>query len=153
VFAGKAARGKSSLGWFYGFKLHLVVNTLGEVLNFACTPGNIDDRQPVPALLAALNGSVFGDKGYLSRPLHTALAHTGVRLVTDPRSNMSAPALDPADRRLLRRRFLIETIFDQLKNDLHIDHTRHRSVANFFVNLWAGLVAYAHQPRKPALAL
>lgn len=152
VFAGSAARGKSSMGWFYGFKLHLVVNTVGELLNFACTPGNIDDRHPVPTLVTTLHGKVFGDKGYLSKPLQLALLQTGVHLVTDQRSNMSAAPLDPADQGMLRRRFLIETVFDQLKNDLQIDHTRHRSVANFFVNLWAGLVAYTHQSRKPSFA-
>lgn len=152
VFRDSAERGKSSMGWFYGFKLHLVVNSVGALLNALCTPANIDDRKPVPTLVAGLHGKVFGDKGYLSAPLREILAHTGVHLVTDSRRNMSAVPLDPADQGMLRRRFLIETIFDQLKNDLHIDHTRHRSVANFFVNLWAGLVAYTHQSRKPSFS-
>jgi hypothetical protein len=48
VFAGLAARGQCSLGWFYGFKLHLVINECGEVLAFTLTAGNVDDRKPVP---------------------------------------------------------------------------------------------------------
>lgn len=151
VFAATAARGKSSMGWFYGFKLHLVISSQGELLNFACTPGNCDDRQPVLALVASLFGKVFGDKGYVSHPLRLALALQGIQLVTDPRANMHSSPLDPADKRLLRRRFLIETIFDQLKNSIQIDHSRHRSPTNFFVNLWAGLTAYTYRLKKPSL--
>jgi len=153
VFVAHAQRGKSSMGWFYGFKLHLVVNTQGELLNFSCTPGNCDDRKPVPTLVAGLFGKVFGDKGYLSQPLRASLARTGVHLVTDYRANMHSPPLHPTDKGMLCRRFLIETIFAPLKHGTQINHSRHRSLANFFINLWAALSAYTHQVKKPSLRL
>ena len=153
VFAGSAQRGKSSMGWFYGFKLHLVVNDKGDLLRYCGTPGNCDDRQPVPDLLRGLSGKVFADRGYLSHALTTALSAQGVQLVTDKRANRRAPALDPADKAMLRKRFLIETIFDQLKHTFQLDHTRHRSPDHFRLNLAAALCAYALQPKKPALRL
>ncbi len=138
------------MGWFYGFKLHLVVNTQGDILGYCCTPGNCDDRQPVPDLLTGVSSKVLADKGYLSQSLTNTLAKQGVQLVTDKRANILGPDLDPLDKALLRRRFLIETIFDQLKNDFHLDHTRHRSPGHFRVNLTAALCGYTFQHTKPA---
>jgi transposase len=153
VFAGLAQRGKTSMGWFYGFKLHLAVNRQGDILAACCTPGNCDDRQPVPDLVAGLAGKVLADRGYISRALTDVLAQQGIHLVTDQRANMHRPDLDPADKAMLRSRFLIETIFDQLKNDFHLDHTRHRSSDHFRLNLAAALCAYTLQSNKPALRL
>jgi len=153
VFAGLAARGKTSLGWFYGFKLHLVVNDRGELLTFRLTPGNVDDRQPVPRLARCLFGKLFGDKGYLSQALFTLLFDQGVELITSVRKNMKNRLMPLTDKLLLRKRSIIETINDQLKNISQIEHTRHRSVSNFLVNLVAGLIAYGHQPKKPSLNL
>jgi DDE family transposase len=117
VFAGRAARGKTSVGWFFGFKLHLVVNDQGELLAFCLTPGNVDDRHPVPKLATGLIGKLFGDKGYLSQPLaqHLLVTH-GLHLVTKLRKKMHNRLLDWSDRLLLRKRAIIETITDQLKN-------------------------------------
>jgi hypothetical protein len=154
VFAGRAARGKTSVGWFYGFKLHLVVNDEGELLAFCLTPGNIDDRRPVPKLTTRLFGKLFGDKGYLSQPLAEQLLVTrGVALITKLRKKMHNRLLDLSDKLLLRKRAIIETINDQLKNICQIEHSRHRSPINFLVNLIAGLIAYCHQPKKPSLGL
>ena len=153
VFAGLAARGKSSMGWFYGFKLHLVVNDQGAILSFFLTAGNVDDRQPVPQLAKALFGKLFADKGYISRKLFEQLFAQGVQLITPIRKNMKNRLLPLMDKLLLRKRAIIETIYDQLKNISQIDHTRHRSVDNFLVNLLAGLVAYTHQEKKPSLNL
>jgi hypothetical protein len=84
VFDGRAARGKTSVGWFYGFKLHLVVNDQGEILAFCLTPGNVDDRHLVPKLATGLVGKLFGDKGYLSQPLAQQLLVTqGLQLITN----------------------------------------------------------------------
>jgi hypothetical protein len=117
VFRVDARRGKTSVGWFYGFKLHLVVNDRGELLAFCLTPGNTDDRRPVPRLVRRLFGRLFGDKGYISQPLAEQLLVThGVRLITKLRKNMRNILLPLADRLLLRKRALIETIIDQLKN-------------------------------------
>jgi transposase len=152
VFRDLAQRGKTSLGWFYGFKLHLVINHQGELLACQVTPGNTDDRRPVPTLAARLWGRLFADKGYLSQSLMQELWQTRrLRLVTHLKRNMANRLLLLHDKLLLRRRALLETVFDQLKHLLHIDHTRHRSATNFAVNLVAGLVAYCHQPTKPSI--
>jgi hypothetical protein len=153
VFKTIAQRGKTSMGGFYGFKLHLVVNDRGELLAFRLTPGNVDDRRPVPQLIRGLAGKLFGDKGYLSKRLFQALFEEGLQLITPIRKNMRNRLLPLFDKLLLRKRALIETINDQLKNISQIEHSRHRSVANFMVNLVAGLVAYTHQPLKPSLNL
>jgi transposase len=153
VFAGLAARGKTSVGWFYGFKLHLVVNDRGDLLAAYLTPGNVDDRQPVPHLARRLCGKLFGDRGYISQPLVDQLLQQDVHLVTRLRKNMKNRLMLLMDKLLLRKRALIETVVDQLKNISHIAHTRHRSVDNFLVNLVAGLIAYTHQPKKPSLNL
>ena len=154
VFAGIAARGKTSMGWFYGFKLHLVANDQGELLACQLTPGNIDDRQPVPSLAKRLFGKLFGDKGYISRQLVTQLLEERqVQLVTFARSNMHRRLLLRSDTFLLRKRAIMETINDQLKNISQIEHSRHRSPLNFVINLLAGLIAYCLQPKKPSLHL
>jgi transposase len=153
VFDGLAARGKTSTGWFFGFKLHLVINDRGELLNVTLTPANVDDRKPVPQLVRNLFGKVFGDKGYISKPLQDLLRQTvGVFLVTKLKSN-SKNQLPMAwiDRVLLRKRAIVESVIDQLKNISQIEHSRHRSVSNFLVNLVCGLIAYARQPKKPSL--
>ena len=153
VFAGLAERGKTSTGWFFGFKLHLVINDRGELLNIYLTPGNVDDRKPVPKLLSKLFGKVFGDKGYVSQPLREFLRQTfGVQLITKLKSNAKNHLPMPLmDRILLRKRAIVESVIDQLKNISQIEHSRHRSVTNFLVNLLCGLIAYTRQPKKPSL--
>lgn len=151
VFAGLAAQGRTTMGWFYGFKLHLVVNEYGEILSFQLTPGNIDDRKPVPVLFEGLVGKVFADKGYISKDLFAELLQEQVQLVTGLRKNMKNRLMPWADKLLLRKRSIIETINDQLKNISQIEHSRHRSFTNFLVNLVSGLIAYCFQPKKPSL--
>jgi len=153
VFKGLAQRGKTSMGWFYGFKLHLVVNDRGELLSFHVTPGNVDDRKPVALLSKALFGKLFGDRGYISQALCLDLLDKDIHLITSLRKNMKNRLLPLYDKLLLRKRSIIETINDQLKNISQIEHSRHRSVTNFMVNLLAGLIAYCHQPKKPSLHL
>ena len=147
VFAVDARRGKTSVGWFYGFKLHLVVNDRGELLAFCLTPGNVDDRRPVPRLVRRLFGKLFGDKGYISQALAVELfVSQGLCLITKLRTNMHNRLLALADTLLLRKRAIIETIIDQLKNVCQIEHTRHRSPFNFLVNVSSG---YATPPEEP----
>jgi Transposase DDE domain len=154
VFKDVAQRGKTSMGWFYGFKLHVVCNDLGELLACSLTAGNVDDRVPVPDLAKALFGKLFGDKGYISKPLFKKLFDAfGIQLVTGIKSNMKNQLMVLSDKLLLRKRSIIETIYDQLKNISQIEHTRHRSLPNFLVNLISGLIAYCHQPKKPSLYL
>jgi DDE family transposase len=153
VFRGIAQRGKNSVGWFFGFKLHLVANDRGELLACRLTAANVDDRTPVPHLTRWLWGKLFGDKGYLSQPLTEQLRQRGIRLITRLKSNMKNRLVLLCDKLLLRKRSIVETITDQLKNISQIEHSRHRSLANFMVNLVCGLIAYCHQPKKPSLAL
>lgn len=154
VFAGLAARGKTSTGWFFGFKVHFVFNDRGELLTFALTPGNVDDRKPVPHLAQRLFGKLYGDKGYLSQRLAQALRQLfDVQLITKLKKNMKNRLMLLTDRLLLRKRTIAETIIDQLKNISQIEHSRHRSAVNFLINLVCGLIAYCHQPKKPSLHL
>jgi hypothetical protein len=154
VFAGIAQRGKGSMGWFYGFKLHLVINDCGELLACQITSGNVDDRQPVPALCRRLFGKLIADRGYISQSLFEQLLDTfGVQLVTKLRKNMKNRLLPLIDKLLLRKRAVIESVVDQLKNISQIEHTRHRSPVNCFINIIAGLIAYCHRPKKPSLNL
>lgn len=153
VFKGLAARGRNTMDWFYGFKLHLIVNELGELLAVHLTPGNVDDRRPLERMSQDFFGKLFGDKGYLSQALFESLFQRGLELVTSVRKNMKGQLMLLSDRLFLRKRFIIETITDQLKNVSQIEHTRHRRPVNFAVNLLAGLIAYTHQPKKPSLRL
>jgi hypothetical protein len=153
VFHDLAARGKTSVGWFYGFKLHLMINDRGDLLVFLVTAGNIDDRTPLPRMVHELFGKLFGDKGYISQKLFERLLDQGVQLITRIRKNMKNRLMSVLDKVLLRKRSLIETVNDQLKNISQIEHTRHRSVTNYFMNLVAGLIAYTYQEHKPSLNL
>jgi hypothetical protein len=151
VFAECARRGKTSVDWFFGFKLHLVINDCGELLALRLTPGNTDDRCPVPELVKGLFGKLFGDRGYVSQPLFEALYDEGVQLVTRLKTRMKNRLLPLMDKIMLRKRAIVESVMDQLKNISQIEHSRHRSVANCFVNLLGGLVAYTWREKKPSL--
>ncbi|MEN9521064.1 MAG: hypothetical protein RLZZ381_3652 [Cyanobacteriota bacterium] len=154
VFKNLAARGKTSVDWFFGFKLHLVVNDQGELLSCQVTSGNIDDRKPVPDLLQHLFGQVFADKGYISHKLFQELMESfGVQLVTKLKRNMKQRLMPLCDRLMLRKRAVVETVIDQLKNISQIEHSRHRSPVNCFINILCGLIAYSHQPKKPGIAM
>jgi len=125
-----------------------------ELLNITLTPGNTDDRRPVPELLEGLFGQVFADRGYVSQPLAQQLFQAyGIHFFAKPKRNMKNRLMRLTDKLLSRKRFIIETIIDQLKNISQIEHSRHRSPVNFMVNLLCGLIAYCHQPKKPSLNL
>lgn len=151
TFRGWAGWGKSSVGWYFGFKLHLMINERGELLAVALTPGNTDDRKPVPDMTKDLIGKLFGDRGYISQALFETLFERGVELITKRRKNMKNALMQLLDKILLRKRPIIETVNDQLKNLCQIEHSRHRSPFNFLVNLVSGLIAYAYHPTKPSL--
>lgn len=153
VFKGLAKRGKTTAGWFYGFKLHLIINDKGEILAFQLTPGNVSDISMVEALSQDIFGKLYGDKGYISSTVFKSLLDRGLELFTGIKSNMKQKLMSLIDKVLLRKRSLIETVNDQLKNISQIEHTRHRSVENFLVNMVAGIAAYSHQSKKPSLDL
>jgi len=153
VFKGLAKRGKSTSGWFYGFKLHLVINDKGEIIAFQLTPGNVADVSMLNTLSIGLWGKLFGDKGYISVKQAEKLFLQGIQLITGIRSKMKQKLIPLMDKILLRKRSLIETVNDQLKNISQVEHSRHRSPANFLINLLSGLVAYMHKPKKPSLKM
>ena len=153
VFKPVARRGKTSMGWFYGFKLHLIVNDRGELLAFRMTPGNVDDREPVPELTAGLTGKLIGDRGSISQQWFDEHWERGLQWIIKIRRNMRNKLILMVDKLLLRKQAIIESINDPLKNTQQIEHARHRSVVNGMVNVLVSLVAYTHQPRKPSLNL
>ena len=155
VFKGIAARGKCSMGWFFGFKLHLICNECGEILNFCITPGDTDDRKPLEnkRFIEELYGKLVGDKGYISKQLFQHLFVDGIQLITKLKNNMKGALMTVSDRLLLRKRSIIETLNDELKNIAQVEHSRHRSMHNFIVNLLAGIAAYCLFPKKPSVNL
>ncbi|MDR2570630.1 MAG: IS982 family transposase [Oscillospiraceae bacterium] len=155
VFDGIAKMGKTSVGWFHGFKLHLTVNDEGEILSLCITPGNVDDRDEkiIMHLTKELFGKLFGDRGYISQPLFEKLWDKNVQLITRIKKNMKNRLMDMCDKILLRKRAIIETVNDFLKNICQIEHSRHRSTANFMLNMISGLAAYSFLPKKHSLGI
>ena len=125
------------MGWFFGFKLHLICNEKGELLNFMITPGDVDDRKPLEykAFIEFLYGKLVADKGYIGRNLFQRLFVDGIQIVTKLKSNMRGALMNVSDRLLLRKRAIIETVNDELKNIAQVEHSRHRSFDNFIVNI------------------
>ena len=152
VLKGLARRGKSSTGWFFGLKLHAVINELGQLVVFRVTSGNVADNSPqlLGQLTERLEGFLYGDAGYISS-IAQGLRDRGLELITKLRSNMKPQELTPEQKHYLRHRGLIESVFSLLKGHCDIDHTRHRSPSNFFINLWAGLVAYSFMDKFPSM--
>ena len=153
VFKGFAERGKCSMGWFYGFKLHLIINDRGEILNFMITPANVDDREPLKQhrFVEKIEGKLFGDRGYVGKELFAELFVCGIQLVTKLKKGMRNMLMSKEDKILLRKRSVIESANDELKNMAQIEHSRHRSVANFITNTLAAIAAYCYFPKKPSL--
>jgi len=153
TFNGIAQKGQCSIGWFFGFKLHIIINDKGEILDFLLTQGNIDDREPLKEMdfHKRIFGKLFGDKGYISSDLFEKLFIDGVHLITKIRKNMKNALMLLHDKIILRKRALIETVNDELKNMCQIEHTRHRSFNNFITNLLSGLIAYSFFPKKTSI--
>lgn len=153
VFKGIAQRGKCSMGWFFGFKLHLICNEKGELLNFMITPGDVDDRKPLEykAFVEFLHGKLVGDKGYISKNLFQRLFIDGIQLITKLKSNMKGALMSVSDKLMLKKRAIIETANDELKNIAQVEHSRHRSFDNFIVNLLGAIAAYCLFPKKPCI--
>ena len=153
VFKGIAEKGKGTLGWFFGFKLHIIINDKGEIISFVITQGNVDDRQPlsIESFIKAVSGKLYADRGYISQKLAEILFVDGIHLVYKMRNNMKGGELPLQDRLMLRKRAVIESVNDELKNICQIEHTRHRSFVNFLTNLIAGLLAYSFLPKKPSI--
>ena len=153
TFKGIAEVGKSTMGWFFGFKLHLIINDKGEVLSFYLTKGNVDDRdaKAITRMTKEIFGKLFGDKGYISKALSDLLFGNGIQLITAVRRNMKSKALSNEEKLLLRKRSVIETVNDELKNICQVEHTRHRSISGFLLNIMSALAAYSFFPKKPSI--
>jgi hypothetical protein len=153
VFKGIATTGKSTMGWFHGFKLHIIINDKGEILNFTITQANVDDRAPLKKkrFLDKIYGKLYADKGYIGKDLMKLLFNDGLHLITHIKNNMKNSLMTMSDKILLRKRSIIETVNDELKNICQIEHSRHRSFTNFLSNIVAALIAYSFLPKKPSI--
>ena len=155
TFKGLAERGKCSMGWFFGFKLHLIINDKGEILNFLFTPGNVDDREPLysESFIENVKGKLCGDKGYIGKQLFEFLFMNGIQLVTKVKNNMKNSLMTVADKIMLRKRAVVESVNDELKKIAQIEHSRHRSFTNFITNALSAIAAYCFFPKKPSISL
>ena len=153
VFSEYAKTGKSSMEWFYGLKLHLIINDEGEILSFCLTSGTVDDRNEavMDSLTKEIFGKLFADRGYISQKLFEKLLKKDITLVTRAKKNMKNKLMDLYDRLMLRKCTVIESVNDFLKNICDKGHSRHRSVTNFLVNLVSALAAYSFLPKKPSV--
>lgn len=148
-----AKRGKTSMGWFYGLKLHFVINDKGEITGFCLTPGNVDDRDlsVVAKVANGLWGKLFGDRGYISRKLFEELWSRGIQIITRLKQNMKNQLMPLEDKLLLKKRGIVESVINLLKKFFNLEHTRHRSVLGFFANIFSCIAAYAFHQNKPSL--
>jgi len=154
VFRGLAERGKTSIGWFFGFKLHVVINVYGEVIDFLITPGNIadNDTKTIETLMQNIFGKVYGDKGYLlNKELYEKLYYGGVQIITKIRKNMKNILMDISDKLMLKKRGLVESVGAIFKEDCNMEHSRYRNPMTLFINVCSGLMAYAFREKKPSL--
>jgi hypothetical protein len=154
TFRGLAARGKTSVGWFYGFKVHMIINSRGEVLDFTITPGNVVDNNAkvIEQMMQNIYGKVYGDKGYLlNAELFQKLYCSGIHLVTKIRSNMKNKLMDMGDKIMLKKRGVIESVGAVFKEDLNIEHSRYRSPITLFINVFSALIAYSFRKNKPSI--
>jgi hypothetical protein len=152
VFKGLANRGKSSTGWFFGLKLHAVINQYGQLVVFNITSGNVADNNPklLDNLTKRLEGFLYGDAGYITS-LAKKFKERGLELITKLRENMKPIEITPEQKHYLKHRGLIESVFNLMKNHCDIEHSRHRSVKNFIINLWSGLIAYSFLDTFPTM--
>lgn len=141
------------MGWFYGCKRHIIINDRSELLSFCLTPGNVTDREPVPMRAKELWGKLIGERGYLGQELLEKMMEKGLQVITPLKKNMDNKLMPIMDKLLVRKRGVIESVTDQLKNGSMIEHTRHRNIFNFGLNLLVGLIAYTWQPNKPSINL
>lgn len=149
VFDGRAARGKTSMGWFFGFKLHLVFNHRREIVALKLTPGNVSDTAPVPELTNDLVGKLFGDKGYIGQKLAQELLRRGLAPMTRVRRNMKSLPVSFLDKALLNGRNIAETIIGHIKEFSSLRLPKHRSVFNAFTHITAAIIAYQIDPLPP----
>ena len=152
VFKGLAGRGKTTKGWFFGFKLHVIIDAKGNLMRVKLTSGNTDDRKVVDEMTQGMNGFLMADKGYIDKKLFLRLFKRGLKLVTGIKKNMKNMLMPLQEKLLLRKRSLIETVFDYLKNKFQLEHTRHRSAWNAFIHIISTLIVYQLKASKPSIS-
>ena len=152
VFVEYARRGKSSTGWFYGLKVHLVINQMGQLVSVLFTSANMADNnhKVLRYLLTKLKGQCFGDKGYLTK-LFEEFYNQGLQLITKVRSKMKNQLMQMTHKIKLRKRAIIESVNDILISVFDIEHTRHRSPINAMAHMMSALIAYCFYEDKPAV--
>lgn len=153
VFAASARKGKTSTGWFYGFKMHLVINDQGEIINWTITPGNVADNNPalLQKLLTGLQGICLGDKGYYTT-LFDWFYSQRLQLLVKPKKNMKKDKLSLIDHQYyLRKRALIESVNDLLVTVCDLEHSRHRKPENAFAHMAGAIIAYQSFDQKPSI--
>ena len=141
------------MGWFYGLKLHLVINHKGQIMALKITPGNTADSTVLDEITQHLSGKLYGDKGYIGHKMFSKLWQRGLHLITGIRRNIKNYFIPMADKNMLRKRFIIETVLDALKSEMGLEHSRHTSLVNAMVHVLSCLVAYAFRPGKPSISL
>jgi len=154
TFKGLASRGKTSIGWFYGFKVHLIINGWGEIIDFIITSGNVFDsnEKVIEKITRKIYGKVYGDKGYLlNQSLFEKLYSNGIHMITKIRKNMKNKFMDIEDKIMLKKRGVIESVGAILKKNLNIEHSRYRSVKSFIINVFSSLAAYFFRKKKPSI--
>ena len=152
VFKDTAKHGRTIMGYFFGFKFHIIINHFGQLVDVYISAGNVADNNKVLLRKITENflGLLIGDKGYITS-LKNELLEKGINLVTKTRKNMEQIKYTPRVEYYKRHRGLIETTNDLMKNKANIQHTRHRNKINFEVNLWAALIAYTYNDKLPAI--
>src|SRR3954464_13914535 len=145
--------GCSIIPRFYGLKLHVVINHKGQIMALRITPGNTADSTVLNEMTQHLTGKLYADKGYIGRELFTKLWQRGLHLITGIRRHMRNYLMPLGDKLMLRKRFVIETVFDILKCEMGLEHSRHRSVINAMAHVLSCLVAYAFRPGNPSISL
>lgn len=144
VCKGLAQRGKSSRGWFFGFKLHTVINTQGDLLSLCITPGNTDDRTVVMKLLKQLKGLAVADAGYLSKKLMQKLFEKGIFFLTDVKKNMKR-LMATWQHEMLKMRQRVECSFSVLKYRLKAEASVARSPVGYFSRCLYACLTYIVQ--------
>lgn len=145
--------GKSTKGWFFGLKLHIIIDDQGNLVSVKITPGNTDDRYFLQEMTKKIKGLLFGDKGYISKDLFSRLYEKGVKLITNVKKGMKSTIMTAQEKLLLRKRPIVETVFDYLKNKMQLEHTRHRTFQNAFVHMISTLISYQLKTSKPSIKM
>ena len=117
------------------------------------TPGNTTDSTVLDEITQHRAGKIHADKGYISQQVFKKLWQRGLHLITGIRRNMKNYLMPMADKIMLRKRFIIETVLDILKCEMGLEPSRHRSVMNAMVHVLSCLIAYAFRPGKPSISL